>query len=95
MQNLPDEDKLWRDIGEGYSHQVCFREIGYDLIVGRGEDGRKKAKQWFNGQLPRWGRKRQYVFRRLFETIPDEVNEFRRKIQEILDKYAPLVKTNQ
>ena len=43
LHDLSEADELWENITEGYSKQVCFRDITYDEIL----HDRIKAKTWF------------------------------------------------
>lgn len=76
LHNLSDKSPLWSSIANGYSKQVCFSDITYSSIMGKGEQGRLDAKMWFNAQLKLWSRKRMRVFNAFFESIPNEVELF-------------------
>jgi len=54
---LNDTDPFWKSIGKHYTKQVCFRNYIFEEILEIGEEGRKKAKKWFNEQKKKyWGR---------------------------------------
>ena len=63
LHDLSEADELWENIAEGYSKQVCFRDITYDEIL----HDRIKAKTWFRSQLPSWGRTASKVLTPLFK----------------------------
>lgn len=63
LHDLSEADELWENIAEGYSKQVCFRDITYDEIL----HDRVKAKAWFRSQLPSWGRTASKVLTPLFK----------------------------
>ncbi len=87
LHELSDEDLLWSRLGNGYTKQVCFREIKYNQIFSQGEVGRQKAKEWFNSQLPYWGKSGMKVFNSFFLTIPEEIKEFRNAFEEMIKHY--------
>ena len=86
LYNLSDQDSLWETLPEGYTKQLCFRQIKHKEIF-NGEDGRKKAKEWFNSQRPYWGRNGAKVLNPFFATIQKEVNEFKSDFEEMLKRY--------
>lgn len=83
LHDLSDADKLWENIAEGYSKQVCFRDITYDEIL----HDRIKAKTWFRSQLPSWGRTASKVLTPLFKKYKDERNEFISDFEEMMKLY--------
>ena len=83
LHGLSDADELWENINEGYSKQVCFRDITYDEIW----DDREKAKTWFRSQLPSWGRTASKVLTPLFKKYKEERNEFISEFEEMMKLY--------
>ena len=83
LHDLSEADELWENIAEGYSKQVCFRDITYDEIL----HDRVKAKTWFRSQLPSWGRTASKVLTPLFKKYKDERNEFISDFEEMLKFY--------
>ena len=86
LHDLSEADELWENIAEGYSKQVCFRDITYDEIL----HDRIKAKTWFRSQLPSWGRTASKVLTPLFKKYKDERNEFISDFEEMLKLYQVL-----
>lgn len=87
LYNLSDEDDLWNNLPEGYTKQVCFREISYTQIFAPGEFGRQKAKEWFNLQLHYWGRGGFKVLNPYFATIQEDINKFIADFEEMKKSY--------
>lgn len=87
LYNLSDESPLWSNIADGYTKQVCFREIHYDQIFAAGELGRQKAKEWFNLQLRYWGRGGLKVLNPFLETMQEDVAAFRNDFEEMTKHY--------
>lgn len=87
LYNLSDENLLWNNISNGYTKQVCFREIHYDQIFAAGEPGRQKAKEWFNSQLQYWGRGGLKVLNPFLETMQEDVTAFRNDFEEMTKHY--------
>lgn len=83
LHDLSDADELWENIAEGYSKQVCFRDITYEEIL----HDRVKAKTWFRSQLPSWGRTASKVLTPLFKKYKDERNEFISDFDEMMKLY--------
>ena len=83
LHDLSEADELWENIAEGYSKQVCFRDITYDEIL----HDRIKAKAWFRSQLPSWGRTASKVLTPLFKKYKDERNEFISDFEEMMKLY--------
>lgn len=83
LHGLSDADELWESIADGYSKQVCFRDITYNEIW----DDRVKAKTWFRSQLPSWGRTASKVLTPLFKKYKDERNEFISEFEEMMKLY--------
>ncbi len=86
LYNLSDENTLWSNLTKGYTKQVCFKEINYDQIFS-GELGRQKAKEWFNLQLPYWGRGGLKVLNPFFSTIQEEIDVFKATFEETIKYY--------
>ena len=87
LYNLSDESPLWNNIANGYTKQVCFREIHYDQIFAAGEPGRQKAKEWFNSQLKYWGRGGLKVLNSFLETIQEDVAVFKNDYENMIKHY--------
>ena len=83
LHDLSEADELWENITEGYSKQVCFRDITYDEIL----HDRIKAKTWFRSQLPSWCRTASKVLTPLFKKYKDERNEFISDFEEMIKLY--------
>ena len=83
LHGLSDADELWESIADGYSKQVCFRDITYDEIL----HDRIKAKAWFRSQLLSWGRAASKVLTPLFKKYKDERNEFISEFEEMIKLY--------
>lgn len=87
LYNLSDESSLWNSISNGYSKQVCFREINYNQIISAGENGRQKAKEWFNQQLQYWGRGGSKVLNPFFQTMKDDIGMFSNDFEKMIKSY--------
>ncbi len=85
--NLSDNDPLWAKVANGYSKQVCFREISYEQIILPGEDGRQFAKKWFNSQLQYWGRSGLKVLNPFLSTIREDCNQFRAEFEQLTKRF--------
>ena len=83
LYNLSDTDPLWNNISNGYTKQVCFREISFDRILADRED----AKKWFNHQLQYWGRGGVKVLNPFFNTIQEEVDKFKYDYSQMIKRY--------
>ncbi len=83
--NLSDLDSLWNSLADGYTKQVCFREIKYEQIIAQGEQGRQSAKKWFVGQTKYWGRGAARVLNPFLLTIKEDVDIF-------IAKYVAMIK---
>ncbi|EEX53983.1 hypothetical protein HMPREF6745_0521 [Prevotella sp. oral taxon 472 str. F0295] len=82
-----DSSPLWESIAEGYSKQVCFREIKYEEIIASGEQGRQKAKKWLNSQLQHWGRGGVKVLNPFFSSIQQDVDTFKTSYDNMITHY--------
>lgn len=51
IHGLPDNDPFWDSVHPDYTPQLCFRDYTYEDIMGGQEDGRIKAKNWFQQQM--------------------------------------------
>ena len=87
LYELSDENPLWDLLAVGYTKQVCFKEINYNQIFASGESGRQKAKEWFNSQLPYWGRGGTKVLNAYFATIQEDVDTFKNTFEEMLKHF--------
>lgn len=87
LHNISDSDPLWESISQGYSKQVCFREITYDQIYASGEVGRQDAKKWFNQQLTFWGRGGVKVLNQFIDKIQYDVNAFIEDFEKLKTHY--------
>lgn len=87
LNELSDENPLWNNITNGYTKQVCFRDINYNQIFASGESGRQKAKEWFNSQLQYWGRGGLKVINPFLRTIQTEVDNFKSAFDEMIKHY--------
>lgn len=87
FNNLSDTDPLWNNISNGYTKQVCFREVSYDQIYAAGELGRQNAKKWFNLQLQYWGRNGTKVLNPFFAAIQDDVDKFKSDFIQMVKRY--------
>ena len=83
LYNLSDTDPLWNNISNGYTKQVCFREISFDRILANRED----AKTWFNQQLQYWGRGGLKVLNPFFATIQEDVDNFKSDYAQMIKRY--------
>lgn len=83
LYNLSDTDPLWNNISNGYTKQVCFKEILFDRILADRED----AKKWFNHQLQYWGRGGVKVLNPFFATIQEEIDRFKYAFEEMIKHY--------
>lgn len=83
LHSLSDTDELWKNIGEGYSWQVCSRDYTLDEIM----KDRIKAKAWFRRELPSWGRTASKILTPLFKKYMDERNEFVSDFKEMMKLY--------
>lgn len=83
LYNLSDTDPLWNNISNGYTKQVCFREISFDRILADRED----AKKWFNQQLQYWGRGGVKVLNPFFNTIQEEIDKFKYDYSQMIKRY--------
>lgn len=87
LYELSDEDELWRSLPDGYTKQVCFREISYNRINAPRDIGRQDAKKWFNLQLPFWGKGGTKVLNAYFATIQEDVDKFKNAFEEMIKHY--------
>jgi len=87
LYNLSDTDPLWKKLPNGYTKQVCFRDISIEQINAHGEEGRQNAKRWFNSQLPYWGRLGCKVLKPCLEIIKSDCDRFVTQFQEMKKKY--------
>ena len=83
LYNLSDTDPLWNNISNGYTKQVCFREISFDRILADRED----AKKWFNQQLQYWGRGGVKVLNPFFATIQEDIDSFKYDYAQMIKRY--------
>ena len=83
LYNLSDTDPLWNNISNGYTKQVCFREISFDRILADRED----AKKWFNQQLQYWGRGGVKVLNPFFATIQEDIDSFKFDYAQMIKRY--------
>lgn len=83
LYNLSDTDSLWNIISNGYTKQVCFREISFDRILADRED----AKKWFNQQLQYWGRGGVKVLNPFFATIQEDIDSFKYDYSQMIKRY--------
>lgn len=83
LYNLSDTDPLWNNISNGYTKQVCFREISFDRILADRED----AKKWFNQQLQYWGRGGVKVLNPFFATIQEDIDSFKSDYAQMIKRY--------
>lgn len=83
LYNLSDEDQLWRNLPNGYTKQVCFRTVSYNQVM----EDRQKAKDWFNSQLPYWGRSGVKVLNPFFDTIQEDVEKFKSDFMQMVKRY--------
>lgn len=81
--NLSDENSLWGSLSNGYTKQVCFRMIRYEQIM----EDRQKSKEWFNSQLPYWGRGGTKVLNPFFATIQEDVDKFKSDFMKMIKRY--------
>lgn len=87
LYDLSDTDPLWPNISNGYTKQVCFREVPYNQIFAAGEPGRQNAKKWFNLQLQYWGRSGTKVLNPFFATIQEDVDNFKSDFIQMVKRY--------
>ena len=87
LYELSDDDELWGSLPDGYTKQVCFREIRYADIIAAGEHGRQSAKKWFNSQLQYWGRGGIKVLNPFLATIQEDVDKFKNTFEEMIKHY--------
>ncbi len=86
--NISDTDALWESVSEGYTKQVCFREIKYEQIIASDDQGRQDAKKWFNLQLQQyWGRIGVKVLNPFFSNIQQDVNSFKIEYDKMITHY--------
>ena len=85
--SLSDSDHLWGKVANGYTKQVCFREVSYEQIVSSGELGRQSAKKWFNTQLQYWGRGGLKVINPFLSTIQEDSKKFRADFEQLTKRY--------
>ena len=83
LYNLSDTDPLWNNISNGYTKQVCYREISFDRILADRED----AKKWFNQQLQYWGRGGVKVLNPFFATIQEDIDSFKSDYAQMIKRY--------
>ena len=87
LYDLSDANPLWSSISNGYTKQVCFRDIPYNQIYAAGENGRQKAKEWFKSQLPYWGQGGTKVLNAYFATIQEDVDAFKTAFEKMIKHY--------
>ena len=83
LYNLSDTAPLWNNISNGYTKQVCFREVSFDRILADRED----AKKWFNQQLQYWGRGGVKVLNPFFATIQEDIDSFKSDYAQMIKRY--------
>lgn len=83
LHGLSDTDRLWDNIGEGYSKQVCFR----DYILAEIMKDRVKAKAWFRRELPSWGINASKVLTPLFNVYKENRSEFISDFEKMMKLY--------
>ena len=84
LNTLSEADSLWHKIANGYSKQVCFREINYNQIIA----DRQLAKEWFNSQLQYyWGKSGAKVLNPFLTSIKDDCDLFRQDFMIMAKKY--------
>lgn len=87
LYDLSDENPLWKQLSDGYTKQFCFKDIKYNQIFAEGEQGRQKAKEWFNSQLEYWGRGGLKVLNPFISTIQEEIDGFKSAFEEMIKHY--------
>lgn len=87
LNNLSDADDIWSTLPNGYTKQVCFRDITYQQIFASGDVGRQNAKKWFNQQLPFWGARGLKVINPFLSTIHNEVDIFKVEYEKIITHF--------
>ena len=87
LHGLSDENPLWGSIVNGYTKQVCFRDIQYDEIMNGAEIGRQAAKEWFNSQLNLWGRNGVKVLNPWIETNKTDIEKFLGQFDDMVSRY--------
>jgi len=80
LSQLQRNDKFWGGFGS-YTKQVCFKDC---LAAG----SRDIMKEWFNCQLPYWGRGAYKLINRWMEDNPKVVEDFRERFTTILNKLS-------
>lgn len=83
LNGLSDEDNLWPTVANGYTKQVCFKDISLEEI----RSDREKAKKWLNSQLPLWGRNGFKVLNPFFASIQQDVDSFKTKFENMFKKF--------
>ncbi|MCF7871336.1 MAG: ATP-binding protein [Candidatus Omnitrophica bacterium] len=77
LTNLLPNDEFWESTG-GYTKQFCFRDCP------RIHNDRKVMKNWFNNQVPQWGRGCSKLFNRWKKEYPVEANQFKAEFEDII-----------
>jgi predicted ATPase len=84
LDNLKDDNPLWRSIDETFDHQYCFDEYTNDDI----QNFRAKAKNWFNSHIKIWGRNASLVLNPWKKENKELVDEFNLNFVELYNEFA-------
>jgi len=84
LYNLSDSSDIWEQISTDYSHQLCFKNYQYHVVMG----DRVKAKEWFNEQRIHWGRNGAKLMNLWIKENLEVVDEFRSKVNKYIDKHT-------
>ncbi len=83
LNDLDDTDVLWGNIDHVYEHENCFGDYSNEDI----QDDRRKAKKWFNSQLPLWGKNASKVLNPWKKQNKELVDEFLSSFDELHQKF--------
>lgn len=91
LDEVRDVDAFWASVNNDYSRYVCFKDCTIEEI----QSDRKKAKAWFQSQLPLWGKTRNKAISLWAKTHRDEVNVFQDELKNAYNAFAETYELDQ
>lgn len=84
LNNLKDNDKIWKSVDNHFSHEYCFQDYSLTEI----NTYRGKAKKWFVSHLPKWGRNASKILNPWKKEHKEEVEIFKNEFVELYRKIS-------
>lgn len=81
---IKDAHPFWKSLNSDYSRQVCFRDQTIEEI----QADRNKAKAWFKGQTPIWGKQSNKAIALWAESHQEEIAGFQEELKEAYNVFA-------